>query len=99
MNREELYRALEYIRPNQEWDEVNENGSYSFIWKSSTPAPTMQEVNEAHEYLTATAYKELRRVAYPPIGDQLDALWKGGQAAEDMNAIIQAVKAQFPKPE
>ena len=33
----------------------------------------------------------------PPIGDQLDALWKGGAAAEEMLAQIHAVKARHPK--
>ena len=44
------------------------------------------------------AYRELRRVAYPPMGDQLDALWKGGQAQEEMKATIDKVKADYPKP-
>jgi len=38
-----------------------------------------------------------RRLAYPPIGDQLDALWKGGQDAADMLVLVQAVKAAHPK--
>ena len=45
------------------------------------------------------AYIALRRAAYPPIGDQLDAIWKGGQAQEEMKALIDAVKAKYPKPE
>ena len=43
-------------------------------------------------------YFAKRRAAYPVLGDQLDALWKGGQAAAEMQAKIQAVKAQYPKP-
>lgn len=43
-------------------------------------------------------YFAKRRAAYPPVGDQLDAYWKGGQAATDMAAKIQAVKDQYPKP-
>lgn len=46
----------------------------------------------------ATKYKQARANEYPPIGDQLDALWKGGQAAQDMLAKIQAIKQQYPKP-
>ena len=42
-------------------------------------------------------YRQLRAAAYPPIGDQLDALWKGGAAAEEMLAQIHAVKARHPK--
>jgi hypothetical protein len=40
-----------------------------------------------------------RRISYPPIGDQLDALWKGGEAAAEMLAKVQAVKIKYPKPE
>jgi len=44
-------------------------------------------------------YRTQRAIKYPPIGDQLDALWKGGDAAAEMLAQVQAVKAQYPKPE
>ena len=43
------------------------------------------------------AYKYARAKEYPPIGDQLDALWKGGTEAEAMLAKVQAVKAKYPK--
>jgi hypothetical protein len=43
-------------------------------------------------------YKQKRATEYPAIGDQLDALWKGGEAAAEMLAKVQAVKAKYPKP-
>jgi len=45
-------------------------------------------------------YFALRRSAYPPIGDQLDAFWKGvdSDAYTQMLAKIQAVKDEYPKP-
>jgi hypothetical protein len=48
--------------------------------------------------LDATQYQRDRAAEYPPIGDQLDALWKGGDAATAMLAQVQAVKAKYPKP-
>lgn len=45
----------------------------------------------------ALSYAEKRRLEYPPIGDQLDALWKGGAEAEAMLERIKAVKAKYPK--
>lgn len=42
-------------------------------------------------------YKEKRRAEYPPIEDQLDALWKGGAEAATMKDDIMAVKAKYPK--
>lgn len=49
-------------------------------------------------WVDPNAYKAQRVAAYPPIGEQLDALWKGGDAAADMLARIQAVKLEYPKP-
>ena len=48
-------------------------------------------------YIDANAYIAKRQAEYPPIGDQLDALWKGGDAAAEMLAKVQAVKAKYPK--
>jgi hypothetical protein len=49
--------------------------------------------------LAKTEYQRQRAAEYPPIGDQLDALWKGGEVAAAMLAQVQAVKAKYPKPE
>ena len=43
-------------------------------------------------------YYAKRRAEYPALGEQLDALWKGGDAAAAMAAQILAVKAKYPKP-
>ena len=47
-------------------------------------------------YVDAHAYIAKRASEYPAIGDQLDALWKGGEAAAEMLAKVQAVKTTFP---
>lgn len=43
------------------------------------------------------AYARLRQPEYPPIGDQLDALWKGGDAQAAMLTLVNAVKTKYPK--
>jgi hypothetical protein len=48
-------------------------------------------------YVDAHAYITKRVAEYPSIGDQLDALWKGGDAAAEMLAKVQAVKVKYPK--
>ena len=48
-------------------------------------------------YVNAHAYIAKRAAEYPSIGDQLDALWKGGAEAEAMLAKVQAIKAKYPK--
>ena len=42
-------------------------------------------------------YDVQRQRSYPPIGDQLDALWKGGDDAKAMLAIVNKVKSDNPK--
>lgn len=70
--------------------------SITVIGKSLTYDTTVADLAEATK--ASNKYQRLRREEYPPVGDQLDALWKGGQAATDMKVIIDAVKAKYPKP-
>jgi hypothetical protein len=44
-----------------------------------------------------TKYQRDRAAEYPPIGDQLDALFKAGVFPADMAATLQAVKDKYPK--
>jgi CO dehydrogenase/acetyl-CoA synthase alpha subunit len=43
-------------------------------------------------------YYAKRRAEYPPLAEQLDAMWKGGQAQAEMLAKIAEVKNKYPKP-
>jgi hypothetical protein len=71
-------------------------------WPSDVEQPTQTQVDawtiEYEEHLVATAYVEKRVEAYPTIGDQLDALWKGGDDETAMKVIVDKVKTDFPKP-
>ena len=78
--------------------------SYSgLVWHDESPKPTKEELDgqwvSVQSKIIANQYKPKRQAEYPSIGDQLDALWKGGSAAEAMLAQIQAVKTKYPKPE
>lgn len=42
-------------------------------------------------------YCQKRAAEYPPIGDQLDALWKGGADADEMKRKVQSIKNKYPK--
>ncbi len=46
-----------------------------------------------------TKYQRDRAAEYPPIGDQLDALFHAGVFPADMAATLQAIKTKYPKPE
>lgn len=62
-----------------------------------TPEEIAVAQAQAQAAEAALTYADKRVREYPPIGDQLDALWKGGDAAAEMLAAVQAVKAKYPK--
>ena len=69
-------------------------------WNSDQPQPTQAEIETAHaewqaEY-DAQEYARNRQAEYPPIGDQLDALFHAGVFPADMAAQLQAVKDKYP---
>jgi hypothetical protein len=43
------------------------------------------------------SYSEKRAMSYPPIGDQLDALYHAGVFPAEMAAKLAEVKAKYPK--
>lgn len=80
-------------------------------WAALTPKTRTIQDPLSNELITVDIQKEeivrpdvpdyyaLRRDNYPPIGDQLDAFWKGPNSPEYTNMLnrIQQVKNQFPK--
>jgi hypothetical protein len=78
---------------------------FDLVWEeqNAQQKPTKQEIISKFQQMCAeyeTAEHVRKRMAeYPSIGDQLDALWKGGAAAEAMLAQVMAVKAKYPKTE
>jgi hypothetical protein len=69
-------------------------------WSSDQPQPSVSAIETAEAEWKAeqeaTQYKRDRK--YPPIGDQLDALFHAGVFPEEMEAKLQAVKDAHPKP-
>ena len=75
----------------------------------SIPTPQLRTADRDAEVAAEAAtkaaneYKRQRAAAYPPIGDQLDALYKKLELGDDTDydaiaADIAAVKALYPKP-
>ena len=52
---------------------------------------------EAADVPPAPTYQENRVKEYPPIGDQLDALYHAGVFPTAMTASIKAIKDKYPK--
>lgn len=86
---------------------VSSNGTYDGIDWMDTPeskrpsrADVESEIKRIKEIVQPTIeYRENRALAYPSIGDQLDALFHAGLFPDDMAAKIQAVKDSYPKPQ
>lgn len=80
-------------------------------WGGPGPAPTEKEVlaavKEYQEHLASVAYRPSRAAEYPPIGDQLDAIWRffdgmdltgADKEFKDVYDAVKAVKDKYPKP-
>ena len=92
--------ALSSLRPLSQYA-VGSDGSINWIDTVQTQ-PTQSEIDteiiRLASVYNAQEYARKREFEYPPIGDQLDALWKGGDAAAEMLTKVQAVKTKYPKP-
>ena len=75
---------------------INKNG-VDYVLTAEEEAEHLANIAKIKSDRQADKYKFKRAAEYPPIGDQLDALWKGGVEAEAMLAKVQAVKAKYPK--
>ena len=75
------------------------NGPYIKAWNRSEPEPTDAEIEAARPAAeaarAATQYRRDR--VYPPIGDQLDDLFRQGAFSPEMAATLHAVKTAHPK--
>jgi hypothetical protein len=70
-------------------------GNVPFTAEEEAEWDAMEAANIARR--AAIAYAKNRADEYPPIGDQLDALFHAGVFPADMAAILQAVKNKYPK--
>ena len=93
-----ITNALMSLRPKAEWLMVG--GNLTWIDSKQTQ-PTQAEIDAEISRLQAEYdsqdYARKREAEYPPIGDQLDALFHAGVFPSDMAAILQVVKDKYPK--
>ena len=83
---EAIYKTHSYVATISGDDAVDAQGN-----------PVQYDEAVVQAYIDAHSYIEKRQSEYPTIGDQLDALWKGGDAQTEMLAKVMAVKAKYPK--
>jgi len=103
------YLLVKAKEVNESLDDTKKRGETTVEVDGDTVTVTRTAVAKTEAEL-ASAYRDARRDAYPPIGDQLDALWKELnyrrlqgenliQEADDMLGAVLAVKSAHPKPE
>jgi hypothetical protein len=90
-----IIEAASQLRQGTAW---NLRGDILEQADNGAPRVTPPTSDEINAFIEETAYRDQRKKDYPPIGDQLDALWKGGDAAAAMLDQIHAIKAKYPKP-
>jgi hypothetical protein len=98
--------ALQKLTPKAKWY-VENNNYHKLTWleppvsEGGQKKPTEEEVNQEIERLQVeyerNEYQRQRAPEYPDIKDQLDAIWKGEDAYEEMFARVMEVKAKYPK--
>ncbi len=96
MDEDTILRAVCRLRPGTAWN--IRDGALEQAEDNSprVSTPSAAEIESAISS-DPTAYIEKRAKEYPSIEDQLDALWKGGKEASDMNKLILAIKEKYPK--
>ena len=87
---------MHYKSPNNSVHFLDDD-SFAHLLPTGSVQITDAEAEALRPKPPELTYQELRANEYPPIGDQLDALWKGGDAAVEMLVKVQAVKAKYPK--
>ena len=92
-----IVTALQTLRPNAEW--VLRGDELEWLDANQTQPSDAEIAAEIARLQAAHAAMQYQRDrVYPPIGDQLDAMWKGGDAEIAMRKMVLAVKATYPKP-
>ena len=90
--------ALLSLRPGSEWVIRGDDLEWLDTEQTRpTDAEIAAEVTRLQAEYDAKEYARKRAPEYPPIGDQLDALFKAGVFPSDMAEQIQSIKDKFPK--
>lgn len=102
-----ITEALRSLRPTASFTVVGETYEGITWLDAATKMPSRLEVEEEVARLKTqrelNAYKEKRRLEYPPMSDYLDAVYWQSQGDDSKMieywAKIEAVKEKYPKPE
>ena len=80
------------------YDPVNDKLTINSITPNSVKeADIRTKAKELEDEYDSQEYSRKRSIAYPPIGDQLDDLYKKGAFSDEMATKLKKVKDDFPK--
>ena len=83
------------------WSDPKNTAYENLIIHGGQEEPTQEfleaELSRLQSEHDAQEYARNRATAYPPIGDQLDALFHAGVFPSEMASTLQAVKDKYPK--
>ena len=85
-----IVAALQHLSPDAQYTVIDDQ----IIWECDLPQPSDSEIERIG---LLVENKLARKQNYPPIGDQLDALFLAGVFPEEMAAKLQAVKDAYPQ--
>jgi len=91
----DLHKAIMALYSNV--TTINGNNQSDIVVTDEDGNKVTVDWTQVNAWQDPNAYKHQRVSEYPPIGDQLDALFHAGVFPDDMAAKIQAVKNKYPK--
>ena len=98
---EQIIRAARAIDSKADLS-VSDGDINTIVWEngySGINIDTLKtKITEIEADDAKNTHQEKRKLRYPPIGDQLDDLYKQGAFSADMSAKIKKVKDDNPKP-
>lgn len=95
MNQKDFFKAIYALYSNVVLIRSDDDSVVTAYDENNNVVSYDLDAIQAH--IQANAYQSKRAAEYPSIAEQLDAIWKGGDAAEEMLAKVQAVKLKYPK--
>ena len=95
-----ILKSILAINPKAEFT-VSAEDVKQIVWNKNTTPISEKDIlakqKELQEDYDAKEYQRKRVNEYPPIGDQLDALYHGGVFPKEMADLIKSVKDKYPK--
>jgi hypothetical protein len=72
----------------------NDIDSCEIEWLEGTSEISKEDIKAK---ISSMEYISKRQVEYPPIGEQLDMIYRAGQGGDEFQKAIKAIKDKYPK--